>query len=60
MEKMSVLRAHFSFDTFRGFARKVAFFILRIPTAIGSKGCRGPPVNLTFSDLRLIGGIKNG
>jgi hypothetical protein len=64
MKKMSVLCAHFSFDTFCGFLRAdvlLHFFISPFfPTTISGKGCRSPPVNLTFSDFRLIGGTKNG
>jgi len=60
MKKMSVLCAHFSFDTYRGFLRAdvlLHFFILPFfPITISGKGSRGPPVNLTFSDFRLNGG----
>jgi len=61
---MSVLCAHFSFDAFWGFLCTGVLLHFSIstffPTTISGKGCRSPPVNLTFSDFRLIGGIKNG
>jgi hypothetical protein len=64
MKKMSVFCAHFLFDTFRGFFRAGAFLRFFIspffPITISGKGCRGPPVNLIFSDFKLIGGTKNG